>query len=108
MEKQEILEKSQQENKEMDIADREAQRKGSWIGFMAALGACLIITILQAVIKGTVAYPVFFVLCSLESGLFFTKFVLLRKKHEMLVAISFALMAVGFLTLSICQMMGTI
>jgi hypothetical protein len=108
MEKQEILEKSQQENKEMDIADREAQRKGSWIGFVVALAACLVITILQASIKGTVPYPVFFVLGSLESGLFFAKYAFLRKKHELLVAVSFVLMSLGCLALSICQMIGAI
>ena len=108
MEKEEILEKSQKENKSEDLADLEAQKKVSWVGFFVMVGACALIAILEGFLRHAFDYEVFFVLFAFETALFITKFVKLRKTHELIVSLLFGLLAIGMLTLSLLQIAGVI
>lgn len=104
MEKEEILMKAQQENKGKDIADLEAQRKGTNIGFMVGGLAFIAIVIVEMVVTGVMHYEIMGGCFLMLGTSFFVKYISLRKKHELVVAICYTLIALGWLTFWILRL----
>ena len=104
MEKEEILMKAQQENKGKDIADLEAQRKGTNIGFMVCGLAFIAIVIVEMVVTGIMHYEIMGGCFLMLGTSFFVKYISLRKKHELIVAICYTLIAIGWLTFWILRL----
>ena len=104
MEKEEILMKAQQENKGKDIADLEAQRKGTNIGFMVGGLAFIAIVIVEMVVTGIMHYEIMGGCFLMLGTSFFVKYISLRKKHELVVAICYTLIALGWLTFWILRL----
>lgn len=94
MTKEEILEKSRKENRNMDIADFEIQQKASKFSILFVNFLCLIILIVRLVMNKPFNCEILMFLCGSNATLFITKYILLRKKHELLISI---LYAAGFL-----------
>ena len=104
MEKEEILMKAQQENKGKDIADLEAQKKGTNIGFMVGGLAFIAIIIVELIVTGVMHYEIMggcFVMLGVS---FFVKYAHTKKKHELFVAILYTLIAIGWLTFWILRL----
>ena len=97
MTKEEILEKSREENKNQDVYDKETQRKASLIAVITASCLCLLIVIVNFVISHKLSFELLMVLCGMESVLFFIKFAKMGKLHELFVAILYGL---GFVLFS--------
>ena len=104
MEKEEILMKAQQENKGKDIADLEAQRKGTNIGFMVGGLAFIAIVIVEMVVTGVMHYEIMGGCFLMLGTSFFVKYISLRKKHELVVAVCYTLIALGWLTFWILRL----
>ena len=104
MEKEEILMKAQQENKGKDIADLEAQRKGTNIGFMVGGLAFIAIVIVETVVTGIMHYEIMGGCFLMLGTSFFVKYISLRKRHELVVAILYTLIAIGWLTFWILRL----
>lgn len=94
MTKEEILEKSRNENKNQDIYDLEIQNKAARYSIYAASILCCLLIILQGIVKKVIPFELLMVLSGMESVLFIVKYVKMHKKHELLVAI---LYSVGFI-----------
>ena len=104
MEKEEILMKAQQENKGKDIADLEAQRKGTNIGFMVGGLAFIAIVIVEMVVTGIMHYEIMGGCFLMLGTSFFVKYINLRKKHELVVAICYTLIAIAWLVFWILRL----
>ena len=104
MEKEEILMKAQQENKGKDIADLEAQRKGTNIGFMVGGLAFIAIIIVEMIVNNVMHYEIMGGCFLMLGTSFFVKYISLRKKHELFVAICYTLIALGWLTFWILRL----
>ena len=104
MEKNEILMKAQQENKGKDIADLEAQKKGTNISFTVGGLAFIAIVIVEMIVTGVMHYEIMGGCFLMLATAFFTKFFMLRKKHELVVAISYTLIAIAWFTFWILRL----
>ena len=104
MEKQEILKKAQQDNKGKDLAELEAQKKGTYIAF--TVGGLLLVgvVIVDLIVAKKFQYGVLAGLLAMIATAFITKYVVRRKKHELVVAILYTLMTLAFATLWILQL----
>lgn len=95
MTREEILEKSQNENRGKDIADIEASKNSMSIGWIVTVSLVSVVTIVSAL----VGKPDFGGLFAAMSGLavvFFLKYSKFRRRHELVAAIMYCIGAVGF------------
>ena len=108
MEKNEILKKAQQDNKGKDLADLEAQKKATNVAFTVGGLTIVAILIVDLIISKTFNYGVMGGLFVMLFSGFLTKYIVLRKKHELVVTICYGLIAIGFLTIWILKLCGVI
>ena len=108
MEKQEILEKAQKENKGKDLAELDITNKATNLAFM--VGGLFIVAILVVdwIITGTFKYFVLGGLQAMIAVAFIYKYVRLRKKHELAMSILYVVGSIAFLTAWIFQLCGRI
>ena len=107
MEKEEILAKAQQENKKKDLADIEAERLGAVWGACAAMVLAGIFMVLSFVLTGK-SSPGFMAIAFItEAFVFWVKFIKLRKKHELIVAISYSALTIACIVLHIVLLVTT-
>jgi hypothetical protein len=106
MEKDEILMKAQEENKGKDVADLDAQRKGAYIAYFVGLFLIIIWDVVEGIRFHHINYGGNMALCAMASTAFSVKYVNLKKRHELFVALVYGLAAVTFLVLWILQLIG--
>lgn len=106
MDKELILEKSRNENKNCDLADLNAQKTASKVGIMISWCSVALAIVLSVIFSSRIICGYAFIFCAIESGIFITKYVLLKKRHELFVSIIYVLLAVVFAVLFILQLMG--
>jgi len=94
MTREEILEKSRTENKNQDIYDLEVQSKAARLAIYVTAILCCVLIVALGIITKRIPFEIVMILCAMEATLFTVKFVKMHKKHELLVAIIYAL---GFL-----------
>jgi len=104
MEKNEILMKAQQDNKGKDIADLEAQKKGASIAFMVGGLAFIAIIIVELIITDVMHYEIMGGCFLMLATAFYVKFFTLKKRHELVVAILYTLIAIGWLVFWILRL----
>lgn len=108
MNKDEILKMAQNENRGKDVADLDAQRKGAYFAYI--IGICLIIAV--DIVEGTVLHRISYgcnmAVFAMAFVVFFTKFRIRGKKHELFVAIAYGIGAVVFAVLWIIQLCGVL
>lgn len=97
MTKEEILEKSRDENKGKDMVEEEFIKKGFLSCWLVSLIAASIVAVVEALVLEKTNFGIFF---SLMCGLFtffLMKYTKLKKKHELFVTICYGIAAVCFL-----------
>ncbi len=94
MKKEEILEKSRLENKNKDIAELEAINKASSIAIYAGLLVCCVINVISVFFYESMNFVSWAILCSILGTLFLVKYILLHRRHELLLAILYLVMFV--------------
>ncbi|MFA6860918.1 MAG: DUF6442 family protein [Bacilli bacterium] len=108
MNKEEILKKSQDENKGKDISDLDIQKKGFFLGFIV----CGVIGVVGIILDGyfykRVPYEILTMFCGFDAGVFIYKYIRLRKSHELLVALIWVLLTICWLTFYILQLGGVV
>ena len=105
MEKEEILQKAQHENKGKDLEDLEAQKKATNVAY--TVGGLTILAIIVAEFNRYKEFKNYGVLAGLFIMIFsafLTKFIVRKKKHELVVAIIYGAIAIGFFSLWIYSM----
>ena len=106
MKKEDILQKAQAENKGKDYADIEAQKSGTRAAYFVAVILVIIVDLVNGFVLGYVNRGMDFVLFTMAFVAFLTKYLKLRKRHELVVAIMWGLLALMMLVLWIRQLCG--
>lgn len=91
MTKEEILEKSRNENKNQDIYDLEIQNKAARLSIYITSILCCLLIITVTIYQKTVPFEFVLILCGMLSTMFITKFIMMRKKHELIIACIYTL-----------------
>lgn len=108
MNKEEILAMAQSENKGRDYADIEAQRRGAWAAYMVAVILVILVDTVNGFVLHNVNRGMDFVLFTMAFVAFLTKYLKLRKRHELIVTICWGLLALSMLVVWILQLCGVI
>ena len=104
MEKNEILEMAQKDNKNLDIVDIEAQKSGAYIGYFVLAISILIVTIVDRVVLDTYNFGAISACLLMMFTAFLVKFIKLKKKHELFVALIYGAGAIFGLVCWILQL----
>lgn len=106
MTREEILERSQNENKGKDIAEMEIIKNALMIGWVVTVCLVGVVMILNGIVLG---YGDMGALFAVMSGLFLVfliKYIKLRRKHELFITIVYGIAAVAFLVSWVMKLAG--
>ena len=106
MNREEILKKAQAENNGKDYADIEAQKTGTRAAYFVAVLLVIIVDTVNGFVLGYVNRGMDFVLFTMAFVAFLTKYLKLRKRHELIVMIMWGLLALSMLACWILQLCG--
>ena len=104
MTREEILEKSQNENKGMNLAEIETSKAGVLLGWILMGVLSIVILIVDGIVFGRAPFELVFVFSASLASVFFYKFFKLRRKHELFVASAYSVSALCWLTAWIIQL----
>ena len=106
MTKEEILKQARVENKEKDVADLDAQRRGAYIAYFVGLFTIIVWDIVEGFIFHHINYGGNMALFAMAATAFLIKYVRLRKIHELVVGLVYSLGTIAFLVMWILQLVG--
>lgn len=106
MNRDDILKKAQAENSGKDYADIEAQKSGTYAAYFIAVILVILVDTVNGFVLGYVNRGMDFVLFTMAFVAFLTKYIKLRKRHELFVTIFWGLLALMMLALWILQLCG--
>ena len=106
MNREELLKKAQAENSGKDYADIEAQKSGTRAAYFVAVILVILVDLVNGFVLGNVNRGMDFVLFTMAFVAFLTKYIKLRKRHELIVTIMWGLLALMMLVLWIMQLCG--
>ena len=96
MNKEEILAKSKQENHGQDIANLEVSKASMLFGWITAVCLLALVGVVEAFVYNRVNNGIFFAVMSGCSAIFINKYLKLRKRHELFIAIVYIIAAIAF------------
>ena len=108
MNKEEILKKAQAENNGRDVADIDAQQKGAWVAYIIGVILLIVVDTVNGFVLHNVNRGADSVLFSMAFAVFMTKYLRLRKRHELIVAIIWGVLAVCMLVIWVLQLAGVL
>ncbi len=104
MNREEILAKSKQENRGQDVANLEISMYSIQFGWIVAICLLAVVAVLDAILFKRMDNGIFFAVMASSSSVFFVKYLKLRKRHELVIAIVYAVAAIAFLIAWIMQL----
>ncbi|WP_343208303.1 DUF6442 family protein [Anaerolentibacter hominis] len=104
MNKEEILEKSRQENKNQDIFEKDAIIRAGGVATKAGLLLCCLIAVLEVCLTGSVSFGTWTIYFGILCTTFFTKYHILHRRHELMVAVLYLMFGLCFLSLYIIRL----
>ena len=104
MDKNEILEMAQKDNKNLDLADIEAQKSGAYIGYFVLGIIVIIVTFVDRYVLKKYDFGMLFACFSMLFTAFLVKFIKLKKKHELLCTIVYGCATIVCLVCWILQL----
>ena len=108
MKREEILAKAQSEGKGKDIPDVEAQKSGAWVSYLVGVLLLILVDMVNGFVLHNVNRGADFALFSMAFVMFLVKYLRLRKRHELIVAIVWGGLALSMLAVWILQLAGVI
>lgn len=108
MNKEEILTKSQLEGKEKDLVDREAQKSGAWIAYIVGVVLLILVDTVNGFVFHYVNRGADFALFSMAFVLFLSKYLRIRRRHELIVTVFWGLLALAMLVVWVLQLTGVL
>ncbi len=108
MNREEILAKAQNEGKEADLPDREAQQSGAWKAYIVGVILLVIVDTVNGLVLHNVNRGADFALFTMAFILFLSKYLQLRKRHELIVAVIWGVLALSMLIVWIMQLAGVL
>lgn len=106
MNKEEILQKSREENKNKDIVGLAALQQASKIAYTVGLLMCVIICTVQCIVTETINWGCWVVDFSILSTIFLIKYIKLKQKHELMMCIIYIILTAFFMTGFIFSLIG--
>ena len=106
MNREDILAKAQQEGKEQDLPDREAQRSGAWAAYILGVVLLIIVDTVNGLVLHYVNRGADFALFSMAFVIFLIKYLRLRRRHELIIAVMWGALALSMLAVWILQLTG--
>ena len=97
MTREEILERSQNENKGRDIVENEFIKKNFVVCWIVSLAAASVVAVIEAIVLEKQNSGLFFALMSGLFSFFLMKYIRLRKRHELFITVMYGIAAVCFL-----------
>ena len=108
MNKEDILAKARSEGKERDLPDQEARRSGAWLAYIIGVILLILVDTVNGFVLHNVNRGADFALFSMPFVIFLVKYLRLRRRHELVVAIFWGVLALSMLVVWIFQLMGVI
>ncbi len=108
MNKEDILARAQQEGKEQDLPDREAQRNGAWVAYIVGVVLLILVDTVNGIVLHYVNRGADFALFSMAFAVFLIKYLRLRKRHELIVAVIWGVLALSMLAVWVLQLTGVL
>lgn len=108
MNKEDILARAQQEGKEQDLPDREAQRNGAWAAYIVGVVLLILVDTVNGIVLHYVNRGADFALFSMAFVIFLIKYLRLRKRHELIVAVIWGVLALSMLAVWVLQLTGVL
>lgn len=108
MNKEDILARAQQEGKELDLPDREAQRNGAWAAYIVGVVLLILVDTVNGIVLHYVNRGADFALFSMAFVIFLIKYLRLRKRHELIVAVIWGVLALSMLAVWVLQLTGVL
>lgn len=105
MTRDEILKKSREENKGIDIADYEEAKSGIKYGWIVAVALSSLFCILDGIILSRVPVEMLSAVLAGLSTVFFSKYHALRKRHELIIALLYLVASLCFFVSWIIQIL---
>lgn len=97
MTKEEILEKSQNENKGRDVADIAVSQKSIMFGWIVTVCLAGVVAVLNGIILNQGSYGMFFAIMGGSFTIFLRKYIKFRRGHELFITIAYGIATVAFL-----------
>ena len=108
MNREEILAKAQKEGRQQDLPDREAQKNGAWIAYIVGVILLIVVDTVNGIVLHYVNRGADFALFSMAFVVFLSKYLRLRKRHELIVAIIWGILSLSVLVVWILQLTGVL
>ena len=96
MDKDEILNKSREENKDRDFVELDVLHKANNIALSVSMLICALISVLRAIFRNSPDYAVWVVQFGMLSTVMLVKFAKLRRRHELLLGLLYGGFSVCF------------
>ena len=104
MNKEEILAKSKKENHGQDIASLEVSKASMLFGWITAVCMLAFVAVVEALVHDRMNSGIFFAVMAGCSAIFINKYLKLRKRHELYIAVVYIIAAIAFLVSWILQL----
>ena len=104
MNREEILEKSRQENRGQDVADLEVSRSSVVLGWIVAVCALAVVAVAEALRYERMNSGIFFGVMTGCAAIFIRKYLKQRKRHELVISVVYSAAAAAFLIAWILQL----
>ena len=104
MNREEILAKSKQENHGQDIANLEVSKASMLFGWITAVCMLAFVAVVEALVHDRMNSGILFAVMAGCSAIFINKYLKLRKRHELYIAIVYIFAAIAFLISWILQL----
>ena len=104
MNREEILLKSQMENRGQDVAGLEVSKACILVGWIVAVVLLAFVSVVEAIVYERMNSGIFFAVTAGCTAIFLLKYLKLRKRHELVIAVVYAFASLAFLTAWIIQL----
>lgn len=92
MNKEEILEKSRAENRNQDIYEQEVLKQAGTSAVIVMMVLATIFCVVQIFVGGGMNYGLWVLVFSANMTTFWVKYIRIRRKHELVMAISYTIL----------------
>lgn len=106
LKKEEILAKSREENKGVDEYELTVLASAGKTAAQVGMTMCCVIAILQVILKNAISYESWMIYFSILGTLFIVKYVRMKRKHELLLAVLYCGLFAFFAVLFVMRLAG--
>lgn len=108
MNKEDILKKAREENKGVDAADLEAQHRGAYKAYFIGVILIILVGFVEGFVFHRSNYGGTMAVFAMGFTAFLTKYITLRKKHELFVMLVFGIGTLLWMALWILHLCGVL